>query len=307
MRSLVISSGGSKGSYAGGIIEKMIEDGKDWDIYVGSSTGSLMVPFVAAGDMDGLKKCYLDIDSSKIYTHDPFTIVSNNNGHFKFKINHWSIIRNFLSGNRISLGNTEKLRDLIEKNFTLDHYNKIIGQGKDCRICVTNLTLNKIEVKSINDYDYLDFCDWIWASTCAPPFMSIVDKDGYEYVDSGVLRSIPIREAVITGSDEIDVIVLNPKDKEAPIEKVRNALHFIQLVGRSMFYKNQSEDLDLFKLIKDVTIESPINMYIYYTHRELTNNALLFDKELMNKWWNEGYMNPLKEKWRLTKSSVRLV
>lgn len=306
MRALVISSGGSKGSYAGGIVQRLVEYGVDWDVFIGSSTGSLMIPFIAAGDIDGLKKCYTNISSHDIYTHDPFIIKNNRSGQFKFRINHWSIIRNFFSGNRVSLGSTENLRKLIEDNFTLDHYNKIIDSGKDCQVCVTNLTTGKLEVKSILNNDYLDFCDWIWASTCAPPFMSVVEKFGYEYVDGGVIRPVPIKESVLTGADKIDVIVLNESKKDPPIEKVRNALHLIQLTGRTFLYKNMRDDLDIIKLVRDVKIESPIDMDIYFTHRDLTNNALLFDSELMNQWWLEGYKTKTIEKWRITKRYAKL-
>jgi len=207
MKALVVSSGGSKGAYAGGIIEYLSKE-KDWDLFIGSSTGSLIVPLVAVNDIESLKEYYTGIDSSKIYTRDPFIIKSNNNGNFKWSINHFNIALNLIKEGKKTLGTTTKVRDLISDVFTERHFNEIILKGKDIQICVTNLTLKKLEVKSIRDFSYKDFCDWIWASTCAPPFMSIVEKNGYEYVDSGVLRDIPIREAIISGATEIDVIVL---------------------------------------------------------------------------------------------------
>lgn len=306
MNGLVISSGGSKGAYAGGIVQHLISSGKQWDIFFGSSTGSLMIPFIAAGDIEGLKRCYTNINSEDIYTHDPFIVKQNRSGNFKYKINHWSIVRNFLTGNTTSLGSTEKLRELISNNFTLDHYNKIIDSGKDCRICVTNITTGKLEIKSILDNTYPDFCDWIWASTCAPPFMSIVEKQGYEYVDGGVIRPVPIRESIESGCDHIDVIVLNEKFKDPPIEKIRNALHLIQMTARAFLYRNIYDDIDIPKLMRDVSIDSPIDVDIYFTHRELTNNPLLFDSDLMTGWWQEGYSNMSMESWRITKRYAKL-
>ena len=32
-----------------------------------------------------------------------------------------------------------------------------------------------------------------------------------------------------------------------------------------------------------------VNLNFYYTPRKLTNNPLVFNAELMNKWWKEGY------------------
>ncbi|MCB0629115.1 MAG: patatin-like phospholipase family protein [Lewinella sp.] len=50
MNALVISGGGSKGAYAGGVAEYLICDcGRDYDVYVGTSTGGLLAPLLAAG------------------------------------------------------------------------------------------------------------------------------------------------------------------------------------------------------------------------------------------------------------------
>jgi len=110
MKALVVSSGGSKGAYAGGIIEYLSKE-KDWDLFIGSSTGSLIVPLVAVNDIESLKEYYTGIDSSKIYTRDPFIIKSNNNGNFKWSINHFNIALNLIKEGKKSLGTTTKVRD----------------------------------------------------------------------------------------------------------------------------------------------------------------------------------------------------
>ena len=44
-KALVISGGGSKGAWAGGAIQYLLEGKeKDYDLYVGTSTGSLLYP-----------------------------------------------------------------------------------------------------------------------------------------------------------------------------------------------------------------------------------------------------------------------
>ena len=48
MRALVISGGGSKGAFAGGVAEYLIDKmNNDYDIYIGTSTGSLLVTHLA--------------------------------------------------------------------------------------------------------------------------------------------------------------------------------------------------------------------------------------------------------------------
>ena len=48
MKALVISGGGSKGAFAGGITEFLLKECQEhYDILVGTSTGSLMIPLIA--------------------------------------------------------------------------------------------------------------------------------------------------------------------------------------------------------------------------------------------------------------------
>ena len=67
MRALVISGGGSKGAYAGGVAQYLIqEEGHKYDMYVGTSTGSLLVPHLAAGKIDKIYKLMTNSYSSLI-------------------------------------------------------------------------------------------------------------------------------------------------------------------------------------------------------------------------------------------------
>ena len=65
MRALVISGGGSKGAFAGGVAEYLIDKmNNDYDIYIGTSTGSLLVTHLALKKTQILKR--KQIDSSTI-------------------------------------------------------------------------------------------------------------------------------------------------------------------------------------------------------------------------------------------------
>lgn len=56
MRALVISGGGSKGAFAGGVAHHLIEEaGRKYDLFLGTSTGSLLVTHLAAGATGGNK------------------------------------------------------------------------------------------------------------------------------------------------------------------------------------------------------------------------------------------------------------
>jgi predicted patatin/cPLA2 family phospholipase len=289
MKSLVISGGGSKGSYAGGIVEYLKENGADWDFYAGTSTGSLMVPMIACSEIEKLKTAYTSITPEKIFKSNPFIVKSVKNGDFKFSINHASIAKNLIWENGKSLGDSTNLRKTIEEFLTYEFYEKIKFLKRDVVVSVCNLTLECVEFKSIFSEKYEDFLDWMWASGSATPFMSVVEKNGYDYADGGLLRFVPILEAIQAGSDEIDAIVLMEKDGSPNPEKVRNVLHLISKMIKIFLISRKKEDSDLTKLHKSIEDDREIKIRIYYTPRKMTNNPYIFDSETMKKWWDEGY------------------
>ena len=59
MKALVISGGGSKGAFAGGVAEYLInEKGNNYDIFVGTSVGSLLISHLALQKVAELKTIF---------------------------------------------------------------------------------------------------------------------------------------------------------------------------------------------------------------------------------------------------------
>lgn len=293
MKSLVISGGGSKGSYAGGIVEYLKEKGKDWDFYAGTSTGAFITPMVALNQISELKKAYTSITPEKIFKLNPFRIKSVNNGEFKFGINHLAIAKNLIYNKSKSLGDSTNLRKTIEEFLTEDSYNILRKSNKEVIVSVTNLTTELVEFKSINSETYSDFLDWMWASGSATPFMSLVEKNGYDYADGGILRFMPLLEAIQSGATEIDAIVLMEEFNNVRVEKIRNVLHLISKMIKLLLLSRKQEDSNLFKLHRSIDDDREIKLNIYYTPRKMTNNPYIFDSEIMNSWWEEGYQNAI--------------
>lgn len=160
MNALVISGGGSKGAFAGGVAEYLIKHSKnEYELFVGTSTGSLLIPFLALGDIERIKKLYTTIEQSDIFTVCPFKI-RRKKGEVKIRINHLGIIKQFIKRQK-TLGDSTNLRNLIRNNFTEKDFNNIKTLKKEIVVTVANLTNQQIEYKSSNDYGYEDFCDWI--------------------------------------------------------------------------------------------------------------------------------------------------
>lgn len=287
MRALCISGGGSKGAFAGGLSEYLVKElGIDYSILVGTSTGNLLTPLIALSEFDLLKDAYTSVSQNDIFKTNPFKLIKNNNGVAKVGINYWNVFENVIINKQKTFGDSSNLRDFISGYLTNDLYKKLLLTDKEVISCVVNATLGQKEYKSIKNYDWVDFCDWMYASCCAPPFMSIFEKNGYEYTDGGVLENAPIQEAINQGATEIDVIILKPEDSTYKIEKIRNIFHWLIKIIELYTLELNRQDIQLSKL---KLLENDVKLNIYYTPRELTNNSLIFDKGVMNDWWIEGF------------------
>lgn len=96
MKALIISGGGSKSAFAGGVAQYLINDlHKDYDLYLGTSTGSLMVSHLALGMVDKIKEIYTSVNQNSIFSNCPFKI-KKRFGEDTIEIHHLNVIRNFL-------------------------------------------------------------------------------------------------------------------------------------------------------------------------------------------------------------------
>ena len=296
-KALVISGGGSKGAWAGGAIQYLIEDlGKDYDLYIGTSTGSLLAPLTSIRELNVLKKGYTSITSEDIFSVNPF----DKNGNIKL----WKAFFRVLMMKK-TLGETENLRKLIKLHFKEKHFEKLYKSDKEVIAVVSNLTDKRVEYKSSNENKYEDFVDWIWASCNSPIFSSIVEKDDSQYADGAIYEHIPIQVAIENGATEIDVIVLSPEGfGVVKRKKVNNVLQYFFRLIEILMRKIAKDNIDLEKL-KSHGIEIDIN--IYYTPYSLTENSLMFNKDEMLKWWQEGYINAKSgnvKRYKITRSNV---
>lgn len=293
-RALVCSGGGAKGAWGGGIGQYFIEElGYDYDMYIGSSTGNLLNALFAVEEIGKLREAYTSVSQNDIFTTNPFKIKQNKKGVVKTVPRPSAIAWNMWAKRQKSFGDSRALKDLIQKFVTPADYRAMQIAKKEVISTVTNFTLGETEYKSILDtmphgglMQYDDFVDWMWASACAYPWMSLVEKNGYEYVDGGYKEPVPIQEAINRGATIIDVIDLNPVDGGLRIEKTRSAFHGIARAF-DLFLENIAIDDRHVGRLKAQAQDVQVN--IYHTPRSLTNNSLIFNKEIMNGWWDEAY------------------
>ncbi len=285
MKALVISGGGSKGAFAGGVAQYLIEEKKqNYDIFVGTSTGSLMLTHLALGKLDELKDIYSNVDQNTIFSNCPFKI-KKYKGHTTVGINHFNTIKNFLKGSK-TFGESLHLKDMIDKTVKDNYLRKVKDQHKKILVTVSNLTLNQVEFKDLDDHTFDDFRDYIWASSNFVPFMSLLVKNNYEYADGGFANLVPIREAIRQGATEIDAIILETEITQLNRMPSKNPFSLITNLFNYMQIHIEKYNISIGKLAAD---HKDVKLNLYYTPMVLTTNTLVFEKKKMQKWWLEGF------------------
>lgn len=285
MKALVISGGGSKGAFAGGVAEYLIEvKEKEYDLFLGTSTGSLMVSHLALGKTNELKAIYTTVSQRKIFSNNPF-VVRTVHGAKVVSVNHINTLWNFINGRR-TFGESKNLRRFIKRYITEDYYNQIRNSNKDVIVTVSNLTTNQVEYKSIKEYSYLDFCDWIWGSCNYVPFMSLLRKDNFEYADGGFGCIVPIQEAILRGAKEVDAIILETEVSQMYRLPSKNPFSLMSSVFEFMLDHVERHNVSIGKLEAK---HKDVKLNLIYTPTVLTTNSLVFNKKLMKKWWKYGY------------------
>ena len=286
MKALVISGGGSKGAFAGGVAQFLIEEAKnEYDIFVGTSTGSLLISHLALGKLDKIKDIYSNVNQKAIFDRCPF-VVKQKHGADIISMNYWNIFRNLIKGKK-TFGESNNLKKLIRNSITVAEFDELKASNKNVVVTVSNLSLNQVEYKSINDCTYDQFCDWIWISANYTPFMSLVKKNGCEYADGGLGSTVPIEEAINRGATEVDVVVLhtevnyfNRMPSKNPFDLITNMLNFV-------LDRIENQNIRVGKLVAS---QKNALINIYYTPTILTTNSLIFNKQKMIRWWKRGYL-----------------
>lgn len=285
MRALVISGGGSKGAFAGGVAQHLIQEQKRrYDLFLGTSTGSLLIPHLAAGNIQKVYDIYTSVTQRTIFSVNPF-VVKKKDGREYVTINYLNTIWQFIRQRR-TFGESKALRRSIRKNFSQLDFNELKSNIKDVVVTVSNLSKNRVEYKSIHDFEYDDFCDWIWISCNYIPFMSLATKDGFEYADGGLGCVVPIREAIKRGATEVDAIILEAENME--YNKVLGKNPFSLMVNLFGFLLDQVEYHDIVEG-KLAAMNKKVKLNIYYTPTKLTENSLVFNKKDMTDWWQQGF------------------
>lgn len=232
---LVISGGGFLGAFSIGV--EMIQK-KDYDLYVGTSTGSLAILMLAQGKHIEAKDLFLQATNKTIYSRSPFNK--------DFKIKKGLFLYNLATGNPI--GRTDKLLKTIREVYTEDDHNELV-KTKELVVTVTRMDTMEVEYKSNKDYDWEQFTEWVWISTLAYPYAQTVYKNGIEYADGGFSKSFPV-EYTCYRAKKVRGIVLGEENEALEFEN-DNIIEGILSIPEALLRSKLKEDIrDGHKCIK---------------------------------------------------------
>ena len=188
MKALVLSGGGSKGAYQVGVLKRwMFEEGRDYDIIVGTSVGAINAAGLCQIELGKPKESYLHLE--KIWDRV-------NDSKIKKSWFGWY----FASLWKSSIYDSEPLRKWIQEE--LDPV-AIAASGRKLRIGAVSETTGKEFIANENTKN---LAEWVYSSAAFPLAFKPGLIGGEEWTDWGIRTVTPIGAAIKAGADEIDVI-----------------------------------------------------------------------------------------------------
>ena len=235
MKALVLSGGGSKGSYQLGVWKALKKLNIKFDIITGTSSGALNGALMTQKTYRKAKKIWNKLNMKVIFGEDVEATTKKD------------IIKMY--GKQIVKGGMDvsKLEELIHNTINVKKFYKSkINFG----LVTLNLTNHKAEELEKKDIDQDKMADYLIASASCFPAFKQKDIEGMKYVDGGYHDNLPINLAIKMGATEIICVDLRApgrkkeiKNKNIPIititpnNKLSNFLDFnTEVVKRNISY-----------------------------------------------------------------------
>ncbi|OUJ74845.1 patatin-like phospholipase family protein [Hymenobacter crusticola] len=221
---LVISGGGSKGAFAVGAlqyIQQHVQPLESFALYCGTSTGSLIAPLAACGELALLERLYTTLKQDDLVKLGG--------------------IANLVTG--ISVHDATPLKKQIDTLLTQAHYERLrtipVFLATVCLQTERLVYWSTQPVASTTHYDVeqiqnvTDLRRAMLASCCQPVFMQPVEvRPGAvpirQYVDGGVREATPLQAAVDHGAETIIAITLNPQQTPADSTQKTKAIQVLE-------------------------------------------------------------------------------
>ncbi len=194
MRALVLTGGGSFGAFQAGVLHGLAQQGRRWDLVIGTSVGAINGAYLAqapAEYQEAQAEALCDLWGT---LHQPLIYHMNWKGWLRG-------IAPRAEPYAQSIFHTRPLSQMIVR--------EISGSPPPTRLLVTAVSLDKGTVH-VADAAKTDIRPWVLASSAIPILFPPVEIDGRLWIDGGVRRNNPVAEAIRAGATEVDVVLCYP-------------------------------------------------------------------------------------------------
>lgn len=279
MRALVLSGGGSKGSYQAGALKHILGEKRiNYDALCGVSVGAINVAFLAMfkpGQETESSKQIADmwstLDNSKIYKR-------------WFPFGRWHAIW------KKSFFDSSPLHNLLKEGISLD---RIRDSGKHVNVGTVSLSSGKY---TIFDQTSDHFIDAVIASASFPGMLTPVEFLGQLWTDGGVKEISPIKKAVELGADIIDVIITNPVVRTKKFIENPTTVDILKRsidLSTDKIMANDIEKVEMYNKLAEnlLTHKKFVKLNIIRPENNLIEDLLDFRPEKIREMMEKGYQD----------------
>ena len=208
MKAIVLSGGGSKGSYQIGVWKALRRLNIKYDLVTGTSVGALNGALMVQNNYFKAIKLWKHINMKLLFGDD--ATESNNT---KDIIKMYRV--NFFKNGGMDVKILENIIDKYIDNTSF--YESDINFG----LVTVNISGKKVIEIEKDNIERDKLIDYLMASASCYPAFQVKDIDGKKFIDGGVFDNLPINMAIKMGADSIIAIDLcAPGFKQKPIKKV---------------------------------------------------------------------------------------
>lgn len=290
-RILVLSGGGSKGSFqAGALWHLMYTLERQYDAVVGISVGAINALRIAQFSP-------VDHKEAAVALRDDWHSISTDQ-----VLKSWApVIGPIIGFFKGSLKNNAPLRKFLEERVQVQ---AIMESGCLLKVGATNMRTYDIEY--FDQFGAVDPITAAMASSAFPGQMPPERVNGDLYLDGGIRDITPVYEAIKLGATHVDVISTGPLESEEDGYTGGNMLTLLQDILNVMSNEVSSNDIKLARLVNEILrlrSYAPADVLatlpdrsgqrdVVITHihpaKKLMDAPLDFDTEKMKELWAIG-------------------
>lgn len=281
MRALVLSGGGSKGSYQVGALKYILGEKRiNYDALCGVSVGAINVAYL------GMFKSGQEVESSQKIAEMWGTLDNSKIYKRWFPFGRWHAIW------KKSFYDSSPLHNLLKDGISLE---KIRESGKHVNVGTVSLSSGKY---TIFDQTSDHFVDAVIASASFPGMLTPVSFLGQLWTDGGIKEISPIKKAVEIGADIIDVIICNPAVRTKKFIENPTTVDILKRsidLSTDKIMANDIEKVEMYNLLAEngLTHKKYVKLNIIRPETNLIEDLLDFRPEKIQEMMEKGYKDAL--------------